>query len=42
MALADVMDELERRSGHELDPAAVAALRALVGRGAADVPTSAT
>ena len=42
MALADVMDELERRSGRELDPAAVAALRALVGRGAADVPTSAT
>jgi diguanylate cyclase (GGDEF)-like protein len=42
LPVADVMDELERRSGRELDPAAVAALRALVGRGAADVPSSAT
>jgi hypothetical protein len=40
--VADVMKELERRSGPELDPGAVAALRALVGRGAADVPSSAS
>jgi diguanylate cyclase (GGDEF)-like protein len=37
MPVADVMTELERRSGSELDPVAVAALRALVGRGAADI-----
>jgi diguanylate cyclase (GGDEF)-like protein len=35
---ADVMEELERRSGREFDPVAVAALRALVGRGAAEAP----
>jgi HD-GYP domain-containing protein (c-di-GMP phosphodiesterase class II) len=35
---ADVMRELERRSGSEFDPVAVAALRALVGRGAAEAP----
>lgn len=34
---ADVMNELERRSGDEFDPVVVAALRSLVGRGAADV-----
>jgi diguanylate cyclase (GGDEF)-like protein len=38
---ADVMDELVRRSGSELDPAVVGALRALVGRGAADTPSAA-
>ena len=37
VAVADVMVELERRSGSEFDPVAVAALRALVGRGAADI-----
>ncbi len=31
---ADVMEELERRSGSEFDPVAVAALRSLIGRGA--------
>jgi HD-GYP domain-containing protein (c-di-GMP phosphodiesterase class II) len=35
---AEVMEELGRRSGAELDPAVVAALRALIGRGAADAP----
>jgi HD-GYP domain-containing protein (c-di-GMP phosphodiesterase class II) len=39
MPPADVMDELGRRSGSELDPAVVGALRALVGRGAADTPS---
>jgi len=34
---AEVIDELERRSGDELDSVVVAAMRALVGRGAADV-----
>ena len=34
---ADVMNELEKRSGSEFDPVAVAALRALVGRGAAEL-----
>lgn len=34
---ADVMKELEKRSGSEFDPVAVAALRALVGRGAAEL-----
>lgn len=38
LAPADVMRELERRSGPEFDPVAVAALRALVGRGAAEAP----
>jgi diguanylate cyclase (GGDEF)-like protein len=38
LAPADVMSELERRSGSEFDPVAVAALRALVGRGAAEAP----
>jgi len=38
LAPADVMRELERRSGSEFDPVAVAALRALVGRGAAEAP----
>ncbi|HET6690133.1 MAG TPA: HD domain-containing phosphohydrolase, partial [Miltoncostaeaceae bacterium] len=38
LAPADVMKELERRSGPEFDPVAVAALRALVGRGAAEAP----
>ena len=38
LAPADVMRELERRSGSEFDPVAVAALRALVGRGAAESP----
>lgn len=37
MAVADAMADLERRSGSEFDPVPVAALRALVGRGAADV-----
>jgi putative nucleotidyltransferase with HDIG domain len=37
MPVPDVMRELERRRGGDLDPAAVAALRVLVGRGAADV-----
>jgi len=37
MPVADVMYQLERRCGGELDPAAVAALRAVVGRGAAGV-----
>jgi diguanylate cyclase (GGDEF)-like protein len=37
-APADVMRELESRSGAHLDPVAVAALRALVGRGAAEAP----
>jgi hypothetical protein len=31
------MKELEKRSGSEFDPVAVAALRALVGRGAAEL-----
>lgn len=35
--VADALTELERRSGSEFDPVAVAALRALVGRGAADI-----
>lgn len=34
--VADAMLDLERRAGSEFDPVAVAALRALVGRGAAD------
>ncbi len=34
MSAADVMDELERRSGSEFDAVVVAALRSLVGRGA--------
>jgi HD-GYP domain-containing protein (c-di-GMP phosphodiesterase class II) len=38
LAPADVLRELERRSGSEFDPVAVAALRALVGRGAAEAP----
>lgn len=38
----DVMEQLERRSGRELDPAVIEALRALVGRGATDVPSTAT
>jgi hypothetical protein len=38
---ADVMDELGRRSGSELDPADEGALRALDGRGAADTPSAA-
>ncbi len=38
LAPADVVMELERRSGPEFDPVAVAALRALVGRGAAEAP----
>jgi diguanylate cyclase (GGDEF)-like protein/putative nucleotidyltransferase with HDIG domain len=37
LPVADVVDELERRAGDELDPAVVAALRALVGRGAVGV-----
>jgi diguanylate cyclase (GGDEF)-like protein len=42
LPLADVMGELERRSGPELDPAVVEALRSLVGRGAAGVAPRAT
>ena len=36
MIVADAMLDLERRAGTEFDPVAVAALRALVGRGDAD------
>ena len=36
LTIADAMLELEARSGGEFDPVAVAALRALVGRGVAD------
>ena len=35
--VADAMSDLERRSGSEFDPVPVAALRALVGRGTADI-----
>ncbi len=35
--VAEAMNDLERRSGAEFDPVAVAALRALVGRGTADI-----
>lgn len=35
--VAEAMSDLERRSGSEFDPVAVAALRALVGRGTADI-----
>jgi HD-GYP domain-containing protein (c-di-GMP phosphodiesterase class II) len=34
--VADAMLDLERRVGSEFDPVAVAALRALVGRGATE------
>lgn len=37
MAMAEVLAELERRCGSEFDPVPVAALRGLVGRGAADI-----
>jgi diguanylate cyclase (GGDEF)-like protein len=36
MTVADAMLDLERRAGSEFDPVAVAALRALVGRGATE------
>ena len=35
--VADAVSDLERRSGSEFDPVPVAALRALVGRGTADI-----
>ncbi len=35
--VAEAMTDLERRSGSEFDPVPVAALRALVGRGSADI-----
>ena len=35
--VADALADLERRSGSEFDPVPVAALRALVGRGTADI-----
>ena len=38
MIVADAMLDLERRAGSEFDPVAVAALRALVGRGDTDAP----
>ena len=37
VSVAEAMSDLERRSGSEFDPVAVAALRALVGRGTADI-----
>jgi diguanylate cyclase (GGDEF)-like protein len=37
ISIAAAIGELERRSGSEFDPVPVAALRALVGRGAADI-----
>ena len=37
VSVGEAMDELERRAGSEFDPVAVAALRALVGRGTPDI-----
>ena len=37
VTVAEAMADLERRSGSEFDPVAVAALRALVGRGSPDI-----